>query len=133
MTSRQLAQNQSPPGADVMLMHCMWNHLITQFGLSHKIILPNDVRRHTHQIVGGMWLFCMVLMRLAVRLAGFAQEVVALRVIIRFGSVETGGKEKPMIFKARVKARVTEINNEIKVNNTYESLFRRYQMNNIIK
>lgn len=81
------------------------------------IMPPNDVRRHTHQILGGISVFVdasYVLRRLAVRLfrCGFAQVVVARRIMIRFDTVGTGS-ENPMMFRARVSARVTEINDEI--------------------
>lgn len=117
-TNWQLAQNQSLSGAVVTFIHRIWNHLIAQFGLSHMIISPNDMRRHTHQILDGILVLVdaswVVLRRLAVRLfcCGFAQVVVARRIMIRFGRVETG-RENPMIFKARVSARVTRINNKI--------------------
>lgn len=106
------------PVAVVKFIQHIWNHLIMQFGLSHMIMSPNDVPRHTHQILGGIWVFVdasvVVLRRLAVRLfrCGFAQVVVARRIMTRFGTVGTG-RENSMMFRARVSARVTEINNEI--------------------
>lgn len=118
--SWQFGQNQSPSGTVVNFMQCIWNHLMVQFVLSHMIISPNDVRRHTHQILGRISVFVdtswVVLRRLAVRLFrwDFAQVVVARRIMIRFGIVATG-RENPMMFKARVSARVTENNNEINV------------------
>lgn len=114
----QLAQNQSSSGAIVKFTHRIWNHLIMHCGLSHMIMLPNDPRRHTHQILGGMSVFVdaswVVLRRLAVRLfrCGFAHVVVARRKMVRFGTVGVG-RENPMMLRARVSARVTEINNEI--------------------
>lgn len=50
-TNWQFAQYQLPLGAVVRLRHAIWNHIVVQFGLSHWIISPNEVRRHTHQIL----------------------------------------------------------------------------------
>lgn len=114
-SNSQFRQNQSPGGTSTMCKQSMWNHLITHCWLSHKIILPNDVRRQMHHR-SGEWRMVLVPPTVSARawrrpgweFCGFLWLGLCVfrRLLTRSGNWGFG-RVMPIILRAHVMDRVT--------------------------